>query len=660
MTTKTTPAAEPGGEVLIPLNKLKKSPHNARRTPHGEAAIAALAASIAHKGLLQNLVVRPEVKADGATTGYYLVTAGEGRRLALELRAKRREIKRTEPVRCIVDAAHDALEISLDENVTRTEMHPADQFEAFRALNEERGWGAEEIAARFGISPLTVRQRLRLGAVSPRLMQLYRDGELTLEQLMAFAVNDDHARQEEVHENLGWNREPRVIRSRMMESHVPPSDRRAIFVGVEAYEQVGGVVVRDLFSEDGSGFFEDAGLLDRLALERLNALADEVRAEGWKWVEVHLDFPYSHGLRREYPRQVPLSKADQKHYEALRREWDDIAEQYEGDEDVPDDVETRFNELEAAIEQFNERQRVFDTDVIARSGAFVSLDREGDPQIERGFVRPEDIPQAKPDRRPGDEDAEDDCTREGLDDDHELRADEDDEEVDDIGKPLSDALVRDLTAHRTLALRLALGEQPAVALIAITHALATQTFYHAAHDESCLEVRMSASPLTHHADGMGETATAKALEERHRGWAERVPMDSDKLWDFVAALDDEERMSLLAHCVAGTVYAVQQRWDTKRRSLALADTLAETVELDMAVYWQPTVGNYLGRVTKAQIAQAVQEGVSDEAAERIAGLKKQPMAMAAEALLAGTEWLPPLLRTVSYPGGEETQRPEAA
>jgi len=574
----------------------------------------------------------------------------------LELRAKRREIKRTEPVRCIIDAAHDPLEISLDENVTRTEMHPADQFEAFRALSEERGWGAEEIAARFGISPLTVRQRLRLSAVSPRLMQFYRGGELTLEQLMAFAVSDDHARQEEVYENLGWNREPRVIRSRMMEAHVPPSDRRAIFVGVEAYEQAGGVVVRDLFSEDGSGFFEDAGLLDRLALERLNALADEVRAEGWKWVEAHLDFPYSHGLRREYPRQVPLSETDQRRYDALRREWDDIAEQYEGDEDVPDDVETRFNELEAAIEQFSERQRVFDPDVIARSGAFVSLDRDGDPQIERGFVRPEDIPQAKPDRQPRDEDADSGDT----DDDDERRADDDEDEAGDAGKPLSDALVRDLTAHRTLALRLVLGEQPAVALIALTHVLAGQTFYHAAHDESCLEVRMTASPLTHHAEGIDETAAAKALEERHRAWAARVPKSSDDLWDFVAALDDEERMSLLAHCVAGTVYAVQQRWDTKRRSLALVDTLAEAVSLNMAAYWEPTVGSYLGRVTKAHIAQAVQEGVSNGAAERITGLKKQPMAKAAEELMAGAGWLPPLLRTVSYPGGEEAQRPKAA
>jgi len=107
-------------------------------------------------------------------------------------------------------------------------------------------------------------------------------------------------------------------------------------------------------------------------------------------------------------------------------------------------------------------------------------------------------------------------------------------------------------------------------------------------------------------------------------------------------------MGLLAHCVAGTVYAVQQRWDTKRRSIALADTLAEAVELDMAAYWQPTVDRYLGRVTKAHITQAVQEGVSVEAAERIVGLKKQPMAEAAEELLAATGWVPlPLRRQVT-------------
>jgi ParB family chromosome partitioning protein len=83
---------------------------------------------------------------------------------------KRKEIKKTEPIRRIVDTANDPHEISLDENVTRENMHPADQFEAFKKLADERGFGAEEIAARFGVTPHVVRQRLRLGAVSPKLM----------------------------------------------------------------------------------------------------------------------------------------------------------------------------------------------------------------------------------------------------------------------------------------------------------------------------------------------------------------------------------------------------------------------------------------------------------------------------------------------------------
>jgi ParB family transcriptional regulator, chromosome partitioning protein len=124
---------ESGTEVFIPLNKLKKSPKNARKTPHSEAAIEAYAASIAAKGILQNLVVEPELDGDGSATGFYFVTIGEGRRLAQLLRVKRKEIKKTEPIRCIVDTANDPHEISLDENVTRENMHPADQFEAFRS-----------------------------------------------------------------------------------------------------------------------------------------------------------------------------------------------------------------------------------------------------------------------------------------------------------------------------------------------------------------------------------------------------------------------------------------------------------------------------------------------------------------------------------------------
>ena len=148
--------------VDLPLNKLKKSPRNARRTPHAEADIEALAASIAVKGVLQAPVVEPETDEAGAPTGFYLTTIGEGRRLALLLLAKRKVIKKTEAVRCVVDLTNDPHEISLDENITRSRMHPADEFEAFRRLSEERGLSAEEIGARFGAGAQVVRQRLRL------------------------------------------------------------------------------------------------------------------------------------------------------------------------------------------------------------------------------------------------------------------------------------------------------------------------------------------------------------------------------------------------------------------------------------------------------------------------------------------------------------------
>ncbi|MGY2939559.1 hypothetical protein ACVWZ6_009161 [Bradyrhizobium sp. GM6.1] len=115
---KVETVVESGSEQFIPLNKLKKSPKNARKTPHSEASIEAYAASIAVKGILQNLVVEPELDADGESTGFYFVTIGEGRRLAQLLRVKRKEIKKTEAIRCVIDTANDPHEISLDENVT--------------------------------------------------------------------------------------------------------------------------------------------------------------------------------------------------------------------------------------------------------------------------------------------------------------------------------------------------------------------------------------------------------------------------------------------------------------------------------------------------------------------------------------------------------------
>ena len=522
MTTNanTAPVIDNGATVFIPLNKLKKHPKNARKTPHSEASIEAKAASIAAKGILQNLVVEPERDAEGEPTGFYLVTIGEGRRLAQLLRVKRKEIKKTEPIRCVIDTVNDPAEISLDENVSREDLSPADQFERFRELADNRGWGAEEIAARFGVTAHVVKQRLRLGAVSPKLMQVYRDGDLTLDQLMAFAITEDHARQEQVYENLSHNREPWIIRRDLTKTNVAATDRRAIFVGAQAYAEAGGNIIRDLFTEDRGGFYEDAALLDRLVIDKLERIASQVQeAEGWKWVSVHIDYPHAHGLRRTYPQPVQLSEDDAAAYDGAQKEYDRLSSEYESAEELPDDVDQKFGELEAEIERIDALRHVYDAQEIARSGVFVVLSHDGETRIERGFIRAEDEKPEEVDtsetvndgvRVSGDGEIIEDS---GHDEGGNLGSDlePEDEEAEEDGKPLSDLLIRDLTAHRTLGLRLALGEQPDMALLAVTHALA-------ARRPSIAAWTPPASKSARPPRILADTRTASRIRQRARRW----------------------------------------------------------------------------------------------------------------------------------------------
>ena len=640
MTAKPEIVIESGVEIDVPLNKLKKSPRNARKIPHSEAAIEALAASIAAKRMLQPLVVEPEVGADGEPTGGYFVTIGEGRRLAQRLRAKRGEIRKTEPIRCVVETALDAQEISLDENVTRSAMHPADEFEAFRELAERRGLGPEEIGARFGVSPEVVKRRLRLGAVSPRLLAAHRRGELTLDQVMAFAVSEDHARQEQVFEGLStFGRSPHQIRRAMTEAKVPASDRRAIFVGVEAYAEAGGAVLRDLFTEDGGGWFEDVALLDRLTAEKLRGMAEELREhEGWKWAEAYLDYPHGHACSRVYPHKVERTPGEEAEITAISEEYDTLTQQWAEVEDLPAEVAARLAEIDAKLEAYGDGY-AYDSEEIARGGVFVVLSYDGTARIERGLIRPEDLP--PPDPTP---EREDPAEAVGEAETEAERSEDPEEEPDGL-TPLSDRLVVDLTAHRTLALRDALAENPDAALVVVVHAAVLRTFY-GGGGASCADVRFLSASMASFAEGVEDGKAARRIAERHDVWARQMPEDPGGVWAFVLGLDGDSRMALFAHCVGLTVNAVRG-WERRPQALAHADALATFVDLDMTGYWTPTARSYFGRVTKGRIAEAVREAVSDEAAERIAGLKKPEMAETAEQLVAGTGWLPTLLRTAA-------------
>jgi ParB family chromosome partitioning protein len=622
MTTTTEATAETVTTLFIPLHRLKKSPKNARKTPHPKADIEALAASIAAKGLLQNLVVEPERKDDGKETGYFLVTIGEGRRLAHLLRAKRKEIRKAEPVRCILDTAHNAHEISLAENVIRSAMHPADQFEAFAKLHREEGMAAEDIAARFGVTPTVVKQRLKLGAIAPTLMQAYRDEELTLEELTAFAITDDHARQEQVWSELPpYNRSRDAILHALSEGQVSSDDRRAAFVGAEAYQAAGGSIIRDLFDEEGGGFFADAALLNGLVREKLAAEAAGIEAEGWKWIVVEPEFNHemAAGMRRVYPEAAPLSEADQARLDELEQRHNALSDEDDGSEEFATQLQT----LEAEIEALTGAEQ-FQPEDIALAGAFVCLHHHGEPRIERGFIRAEDWKarasaggNAKPDGE----------TRSA-----------------DQGKPLSEKLVAELTAYRTAGLRNELAEHSATALTAVVHALAA-AFYSRSESISCLEIVPRSASLATHAPGIDECPAMTAIAERHAAWDRRMPEDAAQLWGFVAGLDQAEQLQLLAHCASLSLNAMHLPKRTETATSAHADVLAETLGLDMTATWKPTATSYFGRVSKERIIEAVREGVSAEAAANIAGMKKLAMAEVAERRLAGTGWLPELLRS---------------
>ncbi len=641
----------------IPFDRLVLSQANVRRIKAG-VSIEELAEDIARRTLLQSLTVRPVLDETGAETGMFEIPAGGRRYRALELLVRQKRLARNAPIPCVVRTSGIAEEDSLAENIQRAPLHPLDQFRAFQTLRVEKGQSEEEIAAAFFVSVHVVKQRLRLAAVSPQLLEVYAEDGMTLDQLMAFTVSPDHERQEQVWEAIqrSYNKEPSQIRRMLTEGAVRASDKRAQYAGVE-YIAAGGAVMRDLFQQDDGGWFEDVGLLERVVAEKLERDAASIRAEGWKWVEVNQNFPYGHtyGLRLITGAQRPLTEEEAAMVEALEAEAVRIEEEFAGAEELSEEADQRLGEIEAALAAVNERPAVYEASDIANAGVFVSIDGSGRLRVERGYVRPEDEPAlpASEGEEPGDPAADTLPGDEGSDDTHSdapgepgaVDNDEDNTE-EDAGRPLSDRLLAELTAYRTLALREVVGNDPGIAMLAALHVLCLRLFYRYALS-SCLEIDAKSVTFGSNVPGLADTALAERVDARHRAWAEQLPQDVDSLWDVLIGFDSDSRDALFAHCVSLTVNAVHDPYVRRPRALAHAGQLAEITTLDMvAAGWTPTAENYFGRVTKARILEAVREARGDEAAQRLTQMKKGDMVTEAERMLTGTGWLPEALRTV--------------
>lgn len=610
----------------IPLNKLKKSPKNVRVTPHTPEEIAALADNIHETRMLQMPVVEPECSESGKPTGFYLVNIGEGRRKAQLLRVKRRQIKKDEPILCVVDASSDGKAISLAENIIRTAMHPADQYVAFRDL-VDAGRSVEEVAAQFSIAPIVVARRLKLANVHPSFLDLFRAGSIKLDQVMALTLTDDHQRQQEVWNQLAeWNRHPDVIRRALTEHEIAVDEPIARFVGIDAYTAAGGGIRRDLFAADeNSGYITDAALLNRLADEKLKQKAERIKKEGHAWVDTTPNLDYadlrSFGRVSSVLRE-PTTK-EQKKLAAIATKRSTLepkleaAEAAENDELV-DELTAEGDDLDAEEDKLKEAMTIPDPAQQAAAGAVVTIDEHGKLRVERGLLRPEDAKRLARGKKA------------------------ESRETDDAPRTHSESMVRRLTAHRTLALQAVLAQRPDVALIAMTHKLAERTFYRIDQHTSLLRISADDVELRQHAADIEQSKAHAALEAQRETLQRKLPKSCGDLFAWLLDQPQAEVLALLAFCVAISVQAVQSDEGENE-----AEALARAVALDMREWWTPTADAYLSSLPKARILSVVTEAVSAEAAVPLEKLKKAPLAEAAAAQIVGTGWLPEPLRAAA-------------
>ena len=639
------PEAAEGDLRMIPLSRLVLSPMNARKA--GGENIDELAMLIDAQGLLQNLVVIPHAGKKKHPTGRFEVVAGGRRLRALRKLAELGRVGKDEPIACKLTTRRQAIATSAAENSGREAMSVADTVQAFADMVAS-GAGVEDVAVCFGITPLTVKRRLKLANVSPRLFELFRQDEMNLDQLMALAISDDQAAQERVWEGMdNYERSARNLRRQLLGREIDAGlDPVARFVGIDAYKAAGGAITCDLFAEeDDAGYIADTDLLYRLAKERLDTETDKLKSEGWKWVESRASFDYS---ERHAFGEAPMglrepTEKEQARLHALAQERDEAEKALEAlyaededniDQKQADALEQRAEKASRETDKLHAKMRRYAPEVLALAGAVVTIEHGGSLAVYRGLVKPEDRKEAK---RLGKR-----AIGAGAGAGAGGATDGQAEDRAAALAPISEALHRKLTAHRTKALQVLVSDNAHVALASVVHALAQQlVIEHGYRASSALSIRGDDSTyaLQQFAGDMKGSLVDGVMQCRLDNWRERIPGDADRLLPWLIGQDQDTLLDLLALCAALSINTVQAETEGHP-----GDAIAAAVGLDMADWWTPAAASYLQQVPKARIVEAVSEAVSVEAAAGLAKLKKGEAVVKAEALLAGTRWLPQALR----------------
>jgi ParB family chromosome partitioning protein len=625
----------------IPLTKLTLSKANVRRGPGDAAADAQLEASIRALGVLHNLVVVPN-----GSLGTFEVVAG-ARRLRVLQRIHGPEAEVTVP--CEVLAKGDGVEASLAENVTRLDMHPLDACEAFGRLVKE-GKDTPEIAARFGVSERYVEQRLRLAGLHQEIKKALREGSLDLSAAVAFTVApkaDQKAAFDELKAS-GWAISAYNVKRMLLDAWIDAGHAVFDVASLPAH-----AVRRDLFAEE---VFVERGVFMARQREAVDARAAELRAEGWRWVEVvegPLDPKRQNMLSRE---QGNLPEPVQREIATLLAEHDRLATELEASgegEPTPETrakaeaLEGRLGEIDDRIAELEDTPLVFTDEQRRRCGVLIFVDIRGRVRDEHGLYDRKEREKAAKAARKAEAKSKAKATSNGS-------AVTADAPASEAPSPATATPVSSVEAepedgpsnarcdaaaahHLALALRAEVAASPRQAMILVVLAL------HERVRSSAVDfgrggkpntTTMAANAFDTPTWGYDTNGAVKVVENALAGsdvlagtaW-ERL--DEGAAYRKLQALDDDALGRLFAALVAASLTQV----GNEPKPAPLLAAMAEALCCDLRTHWTPGEG-WVGRHTKAQLLAITHELTGHEPPASLAAKKKPELVAHVVAILA--------------------------
>ena len=614
---------------IIPLNKLRLSPHNVRKTG-AEDNLDELVANIEANGVLQNLIGGAARKR-----GFFDIFAGGRRLRALNRLAEAGKIAKDcgVPVKVLEQSAQDVAETSLAENFIRLGMTPTDECKAFLHFLGSDG-DVDAVAKRFGQTRRFVEGRLRLATLAPPVFDALAAGAMTMDVAKAYAATPDQAKQLAVFEEVGnsWlATNAHEIKKRILGQSIPASHPVALLVGEERYAAAGGRIERDLYTAAESAEWLDGALAQSLAATLMQDAAARLAEETGVGTIVPLLAMGSTWTDREDLTQArlerePLSEADQARIDEIEGEIEIIENRFESEDMDDEDGEA----LNAKVETLGEeRARLHDTPVTidadrkATLTQFVVIGADGTPTVEPGYWE-------EPRRHRG--------------------------QGDDGGAPLVDpakvaakaqgltgVLADELSMARRDILALHIASDPGMALDLAIFTLAEKAMGHHGDVGTSLAVNRRNDPLAK--NGLPDSPAGGALAEIRKNldtsWSEHSTVAAR--FDAFRLLDDDCRANWLAVCMASSIEASLGGHGIGRHN-AFHDHLGQLLEIDVASWWRPSAGGYFARVRKAGMQRTLDAIGGPVLAARYASAKSAEMADACEKLCDGSAITEPEIR----------------